>query len=330
MAKSVLSQPHFHDEAAAFAYLEGKLWPQGPVCPKCGGEGYALKGVLGKATATKPAKERLGLKKCRACRSQFTVRIGTIFEESRAPLHLWLQAIALMAASKKGISANQLHRVLGVQLKTAWFMAHRIRMAMTTKGALPPMGGAGKVVEVDETYFGKSEHQTDTRLDGQPMKRRKSSARNRRAVVALIERGGSARTFHVEDANIATVQKIIRENVDMQSRLQTDASPLYTAIGKEFAEHDSVRHTMGEYVKYRNGEAIHNNSAESYFSVFKRGMKGVYQHCAEKHLHRYLAEFDYRHNTRAALGMDDKARAETLILQVVGKRLTYQTPDRPA
>lgn len=140
MAKSVLSQPHFHDEAAAFAYLEGKLWPQGPVCPKCGGEGYALKGVMGKATKSEPAKERLGLKKCRACRAQFTVRIGTIFEESRAPLHLWLQAIALMAASKKGVSANQLHRTLGVTLKTAWFMAHRIRMAMAPRaGALRPI-----------------------------------------------------------------------------------------------------------------------------------------------------------------------------------------------
>ncbi|MGE0530925.1 MAG: IS1595 family transposase [Hyphomonadaceae bacterium] len=326
MAKSVLAAAHFHDEAAAFAYLEGKLWPQGPVCPKCGGEGYALNGVK-----DKKGRERLGLKKCRACRAQFTLRIGTIFEDSHAPLHIWLQAIALMAASKKGISSNQLSRVLGVQLKTAWHMSHRIRMAMApARGSLPPMGGAGRVVEADETYFGKSELQTDVRLDGKPMKRRKSSHRNRRAVVALVERGGSARTFHVDDANIATVQKIIRENVDRQSRLQTDASPLYTAVGKEFAEHDSVRHTMGEYVKYRDGEAIHNNSAESYFSVFKRGMKGVYQHVAEKHLHRYLAEFDYRHNTRTKLGWSDQERADQLIAQVVGKRLTYRTADRPA
>ena len=325
MGKSVLAAAHFHDEAAAFAYLEGKLWPQGPVCPKCGGEGYALNGVK-----DKKGRERLGLKKCRACRSQFTLRIGTIFEDSHAPLHLWLQAIALMAASKKGISSNQLSRVLGVQLKTAWHMSHRIRMAMAPSGKLPPMGGAGRVVEADETYFGKSELQTDVRLDGQPMKRRKSSHRNRRAVVALVERGGSARTFHVEEANIATVQKIIRENVDRQSRLHTDASPLYPAVGREFAEHDSVRHTMGEYVKYRDGEAIHNNSAENYFSVFKRGMKGVYQHCSEKHLHRYLAEFDYRYNTRTALGVNDQQRADQLITQVVGKRLTYKAADRPA
>lgn len=342
MAKSVLSQPHFHDEAAAFAYLEGKLWPQGPVCPKCGGEGYALKGVLGKATfnadgtVKKAAQERLGLKKCRACRAQFTVRIGTIFEESRAPLHLWLQAIALMAASKKGISANQLHRTLGVTLKTAWFMAHRIRMAMApAAGSLPPMGGVGKVVEVDETYHGRVANPTELRKDGKQLKfsrrgsttgrRINSGPANKRAIVALIERGGSARTFHVAEANVATVAKIVRDNIDPRSALHTDASGLYKRVGKEFADHQSVEHSMGEYVRWNENGAIHNNSAESYFSVFKRGMKGVYQHCSEKHLHRYLAEFDYRHNNRVALGVDDQQRAETLITQVVGKRLTYQT-----
>ena len=331
MAKSVLSQPHFHDEAAAFAYLEGKLWPQGPVCPKCGGEGYALNGVLGKATATKPAKERLGLKKCRACRAQFTVRIGTIFEESRAPLHLWLQAIALMAASKKGVSANQLHRTLGVTLKTAWFMAHRIRMAMAPRaGALPPMGGEGRVVEVDETYHGKVETPTDVRADGKPMKKKGQgtggSLRNRRAIVALIERGGSARTFHVAEANLETVSRIVRENVDPQSKLHTDGHTMYRGIGKQFSEHKFVDHSKNEYVRYEETGIVHNNSAESYFSVFKRGMKGVYQHCSEKHLHRYLAEFDFRHNNRVALGVGDEARAENLITQVVGKRLTYRLP----
>lgn len=330
MAKSVLSQPHFHDEAAAFAYLEGKLWPQGPVCPKCGGEGYALKGVMGKATKSKPAQERLGLKKCRACRAQFTVRIGTIFEESRAPLHLWLQAIALMAASKKGISASQLHRTLGVTLKTAWFMAHRIRMAMAPGGKLPPMGGEGRVVEVDETYHGKVEHPTDIRADGKHMKKRGKgtggSLRNRRAIVALIERGGSARTFHVAEANLETVARILRENVDPRSKLHTDGHTMYRRLGKEFSEHKFVDHSRDEYVRYEEGGVVHNNSAESYFSVFKRGMKGVYQHCAEKHLHRYLAEFDFRHNNRVALGVGDEARAENLINQVVGKRLTYRLP----
>lgn len=336
MAKSILSKPYFHNEAAAFEYLEGRLWPHGPVCPKCGGEGYALKGVLGKATYNKDGsiktqpQERLGLKKCRACRGQFTVRMGTVFEESRAPLHLWLQAIALMAASKKGVSANQLHRTLGVTLKTAWFMAHRIRMAMAPLGPLPPMGGEGKVVEVDETYHGKVKNPTTVKTDGTPMKTKGkgagSSAKNKRAIVSLIERGGSARTFHVAEANVANVAKIVRDNIDPRSRLHTDASHLYRRVGKEFADHQWVEHTMDEYVRWDENGAIHNNSCESYFSVFKRGMRGVYQHCSEKHLHRYLAEFDFRHNNRVALGVGDETRAENLIAQVVGKRLTYRLP----
>jgi transposase-like protein len=330
MSKAVLAQAYFHDEAAAFAYLEEKLWPQGPVCPKCGGEGYPLQGVK-----DKKGRERLGLKKCRACRAQFTLRIGTIFEDSHAPLHLWLQAIALMAASKKGVSSNQLSRVLGVQLKTAWHMSHRIRLAMAPGRKLPPLGGEGRVVEIDETYHGKVENPAELRKDtGKPLKKSKRGrARgpaNKRPIIALIERGGSARTFHIAEADAPTVQKIVRENIDPRSIVHTDASSLYDFVGKEFADHQSVRHSMGEYVKWDENGAIHNNSCEGYFSVFERGMKGVYQHCSEKHLHRYLAEFDYRHNTRVAVGMDDKARADKLITQVVGKRLTYQTTDRPA
>lgn len=329
MSKSVLAAAHFHDEAAAFAYLEEKLWPQGPVCPKCGGEGYPLQGVQ-----DKKGRERLGLKKCRACRAQFTVRIATIFEDSHAPLHLWLQAIALMAASKKGISSNQLHRVLGVTLKTAWFMSHRIRMAMAPSGKLPPMGGEGQVVEVDETYHGRVENPSELRKDtGKPLKKGKRGfygPANRRAIVTLIERGGSARTFHVAEANVATVHAIIRENVHPLSRLHTDGSYLYRNVGKEFPEHSRVEHSMGEYVRYEAGGVVHNNSCESYFSVFKRGMKGIYQHCREKHLHRYLAEFDFRHNHRVALGVNDKQRADALIAGVVGKRLSYRTTDRPA
>ncbi len=319
---SALSAKHLHDEAAAYRWIEARVWPNGRVCPHCG--------VVGDSGALKGKSTRIGVYKCYSCRRPFTVKVGTIFESSHVKLHIWIQAMHLMASSKKGVSSNQLSRILGVDLKTAWFMSHRIRMAMVPGGKLPPMGGEGKVVEADETYFGKSDQQTDMRLDGKPMRRRKSSARNRRAVVALVERGGSARSFHVEDADIATVQRIIRENVDLASRLQTDASPLYTAIGKEFADHGSVRHTLGEYVKYVNGEAIHNNSAESFFSVFKRGMKGVYQHCAEKHLHRYLAEFDFRHNARVALGVGDSQRTDRIVAGVVGKRLTYRTTDRPA
>ncbi len=329
MAKSILSQPQFHDETAAFSYLEGKLWPQGPVCPKCGGEGYALKGVMGKATTTKPAKERLGLKKCRACRAQFTVRIGTVFEESRAPLHLWLQAIALMAASKKGISANQLHRTLGVQLKTAWFMAHRIRMAMApTAKSMTPMGGAGEVVEIDETYFGRVENPSLLRKDGKPLKTKgagRRSGANRRTVVAFVERGGKSRVFHVAEANADTIKKIVRENVHPLSRVHTDGSHLYRFVAREFAEHKFVEHTMKEYVRYEEGGAVHNNSCENYFSVLKRGMRGIYQHCREKHLFRYLDEFSFRHNNRVALGVDDAERFDNVIAGVVGKRLTYRT-----
>jgi len=271
MSKSVLAQAHFHDEAAAFAYLEAKLWPDGPVCPKCGGEGYPLKGVK-----DKKGRERLGLKKCRACRSQFTLRIGTIFEDSHAPLHLWLQAIALMAASKKGVSSNQLARVLGVQLKTAWHMSHRIRLAMTPGSKLPPMGGAGRVVEIDETYHGKVANPSEFKTDGGEFKKRPRGGRgpsNKRPIVALIERGGSARTFHVAEANTATVAKIVRENVDAASIIHTDGSSLYKFAGREFADHKKVEHSMGEYVRFEENGAVHNNSCESYFSVFKRGMK---------------------------------------------------------
>lgn len=328
MAKSKLSAPHFHDEAAAFAYLEGKLWPQGPVCPKCGGEGYALNGVK-----DKKGRVRLGLKKCRACRAQFTVRMNTIFEDSHIPLHLWLQGIALLAASKKGISSNQLHRTLGITLKSAWHMSHRIRLAMATKTGTP-MGGAGRIVEIDETYHGRVENPAEFRKDtGERLKRGKKGYRgpaNRRPIIALIERGGSARVFHVAEADAATVQKIVRENVHPLSRVHTDASSLYQFASKEFAEHKSVRHSMGEYVRWDENGAIHNNSCESYFSVLKKGLGGVYQHCKEKHLHRYLAEFEFRHNNRVALGVGDEARAEQLISQVVGKRLTYRKPDGAA
>jgi hypothetical protein len=341
MAKSSLSAKHFHDEQAAIDYLEALLWPQGPVCPKCGGEGYPLNGVMGKALYNKDgsvkraAQERLGLKKCRACRAQFTLRIGTIFEDSHAPLHLWLQAIALLAASKKGISSNQLHRTLGVTLKSAWHMSHRIRLAMATKaGSLPPLGGEGRIVAIDETYQGRVENPSEMRKDGTAkLKRGKKGYRgpaNRRPIIALVERGGNARIFHVTEANAATVQKIVRENVHPLSRIQTDASSLYDFVGKEFAEHKSVRHSMGEYVRYEENGAVHNNDCESVFSILKKGLGAVYQHCKEKHLFRYVDEFSFRHNHRIALGVDDEARTDAIIRGVVGKRLTYKAADRTA
>jgi transposase-like protein len=325
---SALSAKHLHDEAAAYKWVEARVWPNGRVCPHCG--------VVDNSGALKGKSTRIGVYKCYegSCRKPFTVKVGTIFEASHIKMHIWLQAMHIMASSKKGFSSNQFARMLGVDLKTAWFMSHRIRLAMAPGGKLPPMGGEGKVVEVDETYHGRVENPAELRRDtGKPLKPSKRNKgvgpANKRPIVALVERGGSARTFHVAEADFATVQKIIRENVDPASRLHTDASPLYTGVGKEFADHKSVRHSMGEYVKYEGGEAIHNNSAESYFSVFKRGMKGVYQHCREKHLHRYLAEFDFRHNNRVAVGVGDHERASKILAGVSGKRLTYKAADRP-
>jgi transposase-like protein len=307
---SVLSKPYFHDEAAAFAHLESTLWPNGPVCPHCGsvsGKHYDLR------------KTRLGLRKCSDCRKQFTVKVGTVFESAHIPLNKMLQAVYLLTSSKKGISSHQLHRVLEVQYKTAWFLSHRIREALRS-GELAPMGGAGGVVEADETYFGDKEVVT-TRT-----KRGKSGHASKRAVVSLVERGGSVRSFHVDRATKETVSKIVRENVDKETKLYTDESRLYTEVGKEFAEHETVNHTGKEYVR---GE-VHSNTVEGYYSIFKRGMKGVYQHCGEKHLHRYLAEFDFRYNNRSALGCEDQERAERALEGIKGKRLTYKGPNEVA
>lgn len=310
---SVLSDKHFHDEAAAYKFVEARVWPNGPVCPHCGGV-ERISPMKGKST-------RIGTYKCYQCRKPFTVKIGTVFESSHVPLHLWLQAMFLMASSKKGVSSNQLHRTLGVTLKTAWFMSHRLREAMRD-GSLSPMGGNGKIVEADETYFGnvaKDKRRTVT-TSGRPFTK-SGKASNKRAVLSLVERGGKVRSFHLAQANIQNVQGIVRANIDQEARLFTDESRLYGREKGHFAEHSTVRHTAGEYVR---GE-VHTNTVENVFSVFKRGMKGVYQHCAEKHLHRYLAEFDFRYNARSALGVDDIVRAERLLKGIVGKRLTYET-----
>ncbi|RIJ21563.1 IS1595 family transposase [Henriciella barbarensis] len=311
---SYLSSPHFHDEKAAYKFVEARVWADGRVCPHCG--------VVDNSGALKGKSTRIGVYKCYACRKPFTVKVGTIFEASKVKMHLWLQAIHLMASSKKGVSSNQLSRILGVTLKTAWFMSHRIREAMRS-GALAPMGGGGKVVEADETYYGKVENPLKERTSGRKFKGSKGGRgpANKRAIVSLVERGGRVRSFHVPRADKVTVTKIVRENIDRESRLHTDGSRLYKGSDEHFATHETVDHAAGEYVR---GD-VHNNSAEGYFSVFKRGMRGTYQHCAEKHLHRYLAEFDFRHNNRLRLGIDDKTRADNLICGIVGKRLTYET-----
>jgi transposase-like protein len=302
---SNLSAPHFHSEDAAFAYVEERVWPSGPICPFCGGT-ERISRMQGKST-------RKGLYKCYACRKPFTVRMGTLFESSHLPLHIWLQAIYLVAGSKKGISSNQLHRILGVTLKTAWFLSHRIREAMSANG--PLLGSGGGTVEVDETYIG--------RRKGVAMGR--GGGRHKMQVVALIDRSsGQARSFHIEDAKLKTIALTLEANVSTEAHLMTDEWRPYRSLGWNFASHRTVNHRSLEYVN-RDNPAIHTNTVEGFFSIFKRGMKGVYQHCSERHLGRYVSEFAFRYSNRQALGCDDEDRASRLLSGIVGKRLTYQT-----
>lgn len=309
----VFSAPHFKDDDAARKFLESVLWPDGPICPHCG--------VVGTAYATKKA----GVYRCaeKECRKDFTVTMKTVMERSHIALHKWLIGFHLMTASKKGVSAHQLHRMLGITYRSAWFMAHRIREAMRA-GGLSPLGGEGKIVEADETYHGKVEDPKPSKQrKGRPYtKKGKAGPAGKRAIVSLVERGGSVRSFHVGVADKETVQKIVTDNVDRESRLHTDESRLYTGSDAYFASHETVKHSAKEYAR---GD-VHTNSAEGYFSIFKRGMKGVYQHCREKHLHRYLAEYDFRYNHRIALGVNDQERAFLAVKGAAGKRLTYRRP----
>lgn len=310
---SVLSKPYFHDEAEAFRFVEGVLWPQGPLCPHCG--------CSGRISAIKPNAEkrvRMGLKKCGDCKRQFTVRIGTIFEESKLPMTKWLQAIFLMCSSKKGVSAHQLHRTLEVTYKTAWFLAHRIREAMRS-GELGPFGQGGGAVEVDETFIG---------LDpAKPKPEGQRGVHHMMKVMSLVDRStGRARSFVIDDMKLATIAPILDENVSREARLMTDEAYWYVNLGWNFADHGRVNHSRGEYVS-RQDRTITTNTVEGFFSIFKRGMRGVYQHASKKHLHRYVAEFDFRYSYRAANGVDDQERARLALAGVVGKRLTYRRPD---
>lgn len=304
---------HFRDDNAAREYLEALLWPQGPVCPHCG--------VVNHAYATK----RPGVFRCaeKVCRKDFTVTMRTVMERSKIALHKWLQAFHLMCSSKKGVSAHQIHRTLDIGYEAAWFMCHRIREAMRD-GGLAPLGGNGGIVEADETYFGEvEERRVSPQRYGRPyIKGGKRGPGGKRAVVALVERGGRVRTFHPAVADGATVAQIVRENIARETRLHTDESRLYTKVGAEFASHETVNHSAKEYVR---GD-VTTNSAEGYFSIFKRGMRGIYQHCGEKHLHRYLAEFDFRYNHRVKLGFNDGERAALAVQGASGKRLTYRGP----
>jgi transposase-like protein len=302
MRTSNLSETHLHDDAAALAYLEAALWPDGPVCPRCGATDriYTLKGK-----STRP-----GVHKCGHCLKPFTVTAGTVMERSHIPLHKWLQAICLMTAFKKGISAHQLHRTLGLRYQTAWFMAHRIREAMRS-GALDPLGGNKAAVEADETYIGRKKGWPKMRGGAHKMK-----------VLSLVERGGTVRSTRLDDITTEDVAEVVKANVGRESRLMTDEARYYTELGKGFSEHNVVNHSAGEYVR----DDAHTNTLEGYFSIFKRGMKGIYQHCGEQHLHRYLAEFDFRYNHRVALGVGDNERALRALEGIRGKRLMYRQP----
>ena len=319
-----LTNPIFHDNNAAREHLEAIRWENGVYCPHCGNaDGESIHRLAGKS-------HRPGLFQCNACRQHFTVTVGSVMERSKIPLSKWVLGFHLMAASKKGMSAHQLHRMLGVTYKTAWFMAHRIREAMkednTTSG---PLGGEGKTVEADETYIGRVEGDyLSPSRKGKPRLKRKMPPK--RTVVGLVERGGKVRTFHVQHATAETVRDILVRNVDRASNLHTDSSRLYTRTGEEFSTHKTTNHAHGEYVRYEGDTVVHSNTIEGVFSVFKRGMIGIYQHCGEAHLHRYLAEFDFRYNRRAALKVSDLERAEDAIRGASGKRLTYQQTDDAA
>lgn len=309
-----LTDTIFQDADEARAFMERERWPNGPVCPHCGNVDQT------KITALEGRKHRAGLYQCAECRDQFTVTVGTVYERSKIPLNKWLAAIFLLNSGKKGVSAHQIHRMLGVTYKTAWFMCHRIRESMREEG-LEPLGGEGQIVEADETYFGKvaKENRRTKTTSGRPFTK-SGRASNNRPIVSLVERGGKVRSFHVAVADADNVANIVNENILRETRLHTDESRLYTKVGANFAAHETVNHSAKEYAR---GD-VTTNSVEGYFSIFKRGMKDVYQHCAEKHLHRYLAEFDFRYNHRAALGFTDGERAAAAIRNSVGKRLTYR------
>lgn len=312
---SQFNAPHFQTPEAARAYLEKLRWGGERVCPHCG--------TVNLSFATK----KPGVYRCSAkeCRKDFSVTTKSVMESSHIKLHIWLQAFYLMASSKKGVSSHQLHRALGVTYKTAWFLSHRIREAMSNGGLLPPtpMGGEGAIVEADETYFGPvaKDKVRKTTTSGRPFtKSGKTGPSNKRAIVSLVERGGSVRSFHVAVADGDTVRAIVKANVARETRLHTDESRLYHGAELHFASHETINHSRKEYAR---GD-VTTNSVEGYFSIFKRGMKGVYQHCAEKHLHRYLSEYDFRYNHRVKLGYSDGERADLAVKGAAGKRLTYR------
>jgi transposase-like protein len=302
---TALNAPHFHDNDKARAYLESIRWPAGdPVCPHCfvvGGH-YQLQGKA----------HRPGLWKCHTCREQFSVTVGTVFERSKIPLSKWLLATHLLCSSKKGISSHQLMRTLGVTYKTAWFLSHRIRHAMSDIGG-GLMGSGGGTVEADEAYIGRKPGKAKGR----------AGWGHKNTVFALVERGGKVRSQHITGKTFDGVKAALKANVSPDANLMTDEASMYANVGQQFASHQTVNHSKKEYVR---GNA-HTNTVEGVFSVFKRGMVGTYQHCTADHLHRYLSEFDFRYNNRSALGVEDAERARNALKAIEGKRLTYRRPD---
>jgi transposase-like protein len=301
---SDLSNPIFHDENAAREWLEARIWADGRICPHCG--------AVDQSTLMQGKSHRAGLYQCNACREPFTVMVGTLYERSHIPLHKWLAATHLLMASKKGMSAMQIHRMLGVSYKSAWFMMHRIRESLREK--MPeagPLGGKNKVVEADETFVGGR------------ARNRKDRIPPKEAVLSLVERGGKVRSRHVPDVGGATLREAIVTQVDRASYLMTDDAMQDITIGREFAGHGTVNHSDEEYVR---AYFWHTNTAEGYFSILKRGIVGTYHHVSAEHLHRYLAEFDFRYNERVALGINDRERMAKSIKGIVGKRLTYRRP----
>jgi transposase-like protein len=306
---SHLNQPHFQDPIKARVYLESLRWPHGPVCPHCGSvskDHYKLDGEA----------HRDGLYKCKDCREQFTATVGTVFERSKIKLNVWLQAVYLICSSKKGMSAHQMHRILGVTYKTAWFMAHRIREAMKVGGGL--LGSGGQPVEADETYWG---NERAGKLAAKKYNRRlPPGIKNKMKVVSLVERGGNIRSFHVPNVTAKNVKQILDSHVSKNARLMTDESHVYKTPGQEFADHQTVNHSAKQYVR---GD-VHVNTLESHFNIFKRGLAGTFHHVSEQHLQRYCTEFDFRYNTRTAAGYTDEERTAIAIKGIGNKRLTYR------
>jgi transposase-like protein len=308
---SDLSKPMFHDENAAREWLESRLWANGRICPHCG--------TVDQSTLMQGKSHRPGLYQCNACREPFTITIGTLYERSHVPLHKWLGATHLMMASKKGMSALQISRMLGLSYKTAWFMCHRIRESLRETKLDTPLGGHNKVVEADETYIGGKEANKHA-------SKRKHAGRGpvgKEPVVSLVERDGRVRSQHMPEVNAKNLKLALTTQIDRKSYLMTDESGVYIQAGREFSGHGTVNHSIEEYVR---GGFWHTNTVEGYFSIFKRGIMGTYHHISQQHLKRYLAEFDFRYNERIALGVNDGERMSKAIGGIVGKRLTYRRP----